>query len=378
MKAKSIQATTSDNIKIQLENCIADGFKPTLAFVFLSALDELKNLMILLDAENIAIFGATTSGEFTEKGIETNSIAILLLDINPGYFKIVLSDNKNSSPEESAQFAGEIGKNAFSNPAFIVSVSYFKTPGESIIKGLINSVGKDVTIIGGFSGDLETYEGNVFTNNQSSNYGLLTLILDQDKIDVKGEAVSGWKPMGTTKMVTKTDGGWILAIDNQPAMEMVKKYIGSENIEENSSENIVNLNTTYPLQVDRDGDSPILIPPLQFNTENSSVLCGQPIKEGTTFRFSLPPDFDVIDTVIESSRKMKEREMPEADALVVFSCVVRLMSLGPMIEEEIKGLTSIWGKPAAGFFCMGEFGRVAGGKPEFHGTTCSWVALKEK
>ena len=184
--------------------------------------------------------------------------------------------------------------------------------------------------------------------------------------------------MGTTKTVTATDEGWILTIDNQPAMEMVKKYIGSENIEEHSSDNIIKLNTTYPLQVDRDGDSPILIPPLQFNTENSSVLCGQPIRKGTTFRFSLPPDFDVIDTVVESSRKMKEREMPEADALVVFSCVVRLMSLGPMVEEEISGLTSVWKKPAVGFFCMGEFGRVAGGKPEFHGTTCSWVALKEK
>jgi len=378
MKAKSIQATTSDNIKIQLKNCIADGFKPTLAFVFLSALDELKNVMNLLDAEDIAIFGATTSGEFTEKGIESKSIAILLLDINPGYFKIVLSDNKNSSPEETAYFVGKTAKKTFSNPAFIVSVSYFKTPGEGIIKGLVDSVGEDVTIIGGYSGDMETYEGNVFTNNQSTNYGLLTLILDQDKIDVKGEAVSGWKSMGTTKRVTETNEGWILEIDNQPAMEMVKKYIGSENIEENSLENIINLNTTYPLQVDRDGDSPILIPPLQFNTENSSVLCGQPIKEGTTFRFSLPPDFDVIDNVIESSRKIKERELPEADALVIFSCVVRLMSLGPMIEAEIKGLSSIWGKPTVGFFCMGEFGSVLGGKPEFHGTTCSWVALKEK
>lgn len=378
MIAKSIHATTSAEIKIQLENCTTDGFKPTLAFVFLSALDELKDIMIILDAEAIAIFGATTSGEFTEKGVENKSIAILLLDINPDYFKIVFDDNKNSSPEKSAHLAGDIGKNAFSDPAFIVSVSNFKTPGESIIKGLVDSVGKAVTIIGGFSGDLETFGGKVFTNNQSSDYGLLTLILDQDKIDVKGQAVSGWKPMGTTKTVTETNAGWIVAIDNQPAMEMVKKYIGSENIEENSSENIVKLNTTYPLQVDRDGDSPILIPPLQFNTENGSVLCGQPIKEGTTFRFSLPPDFDVIDTVIESARKIKESEMPEADALVVFSCVVRLISLGPMIAEEVEGLASIWEKPTAGFFCMGEFGRVAGGKPEFHGTTCSWVALKEK
>ncbi len=378
MKAKSIQAKTADEIKILLENSCRNGYRPTLAFVFLSALDELKKVMNLLDTKNIAIFGATTQSEFTEQGVETKSIAVLLLDVNPNYFRIVLSDNSNSSPEESAQIAGETGKNAFSDPAFIVAVSHFKTPGESIIKGLVNSVGKDVTIIGGFSGDMETYEGNVFTNNQSSKYGLLTLILDRDKIDVKGEAVSGWKPMGTTKKVTKTDRGWILTIDNQPAMDVIKKFIGGEIIEEDGSENIVRLNTTYPLQVNRDGDSPILIPPLEFNTENRSVLCGQPFKEGTTFRFSLPPDFDVIDAVIESSRKTKESEMPEADALVVFSCVVRLLSLGPMIEEEINGLTSTWGKPAAGFFSMGEFGRVAGGKPEFHGTTCSWVALKEK
>ena len=98
----------------------------------------------------------------------------------------------------------------------------------------------------------------MFTNNQASDCGLLTLILDQTKIEVSGEAVSGWKSLGTTKKVTKTDEGWIVEIDNQPAMEMVKKYIGSENIEENSSENIIDLNTTYPLQFDRKGGSPIL------------------------------------------------------------------------------------------------------------------------
>jgi hypothetical protein len=31
-----------------------------------------------------------------------------------------------------------------------------------------------------------------------------------------------------------------------------------------------------------------------------------------------------------------------------------------------------------GFFSLGEFGRVANGKLEFHGTTVSWAALKEK
>ena len=86
----------------------------------------------------------------------------------------------------------------------------------------------------------------------------------------------------------------------------------------------------------------------------------------------------MIDAVVESSRTVKENHLPEADALVVFSCVGRYESLGPMITEELEGLASTWKKPMAGFFSLGEFGTVAGGKPEFHGTSCSWVALKEK
>jgi small ligand-binding sensory domain FIST len=101
-------------------------------------------------------------------------------------------------------------------------------------------------------------------------------------------------------------------------------------------------------------------------------------KEGAAFRFSLPPDFEVIDMVIESSRIIKERELSEADALIVFSCVGRLSSLGPMSAMELEGLAGTWNKPMSGFFSLGEFGRIADGNPEFHGTTVSWMALKEK
>ena len=114
-----------------------------------------------------------------------------------------------------------------------------------------------------------------------------------------------------------------------------------------------------------------------LDTENRSVLCGQPIKEGTTFRFSLPPDFDVIDTVIDCSGKIKIRKIPEAYALVVFLCVIRLMSFRPMTEEEINRLSNNRGKPAAIFFSTGELRRVAGGKPEFYCTDSRWVAIRK-
>ena len=49
-----------------------------------------------------------------------------------------------------------------------------------------------------------------------------------------------------------------------------------------------------------------------------------------------------------------------------------------MAQQENDGLHEIWEAPMAGFYTYGEFGRALNGKHEFHSTTNSWVALKEK
>ena len=49
-----------------------------------------------------------------------------------------------------------------------------------------------------------------------------------------------------------------------------------------------------------------------------------------------------------------------------------------MAHDENEGLATVWNAPMAGFYTYGEFGRALNGKHEFHSTTCSWVALKEK
>ena len=118
-------------------------------------------------------------------------------------------------------------------------------------------------------------------------------------------------------------------------------------------------------------------PALFFNPADQSVMIAGGVNEGDQFRFSLPPDFDVIDKVVESTRIAKEQEMPDADVLLVFSCVGRLGTFGPLIDAEIEGLAATWGTPMIGYFSLGEFGKLDDGPCEFQGTTVSWVALKE-
>jgi len=378
MKAKSIKGKSLEEIQLALQQSKADGYKPTLAIVFITNIENVKGLQEIFDKERMAIFGASTSEKFTEHGIESDDIVALLLDIDPTYFSIVLKDFNNAPPYETARHTGEIGMQVFKNPGFIISTADLTISGEEVINGLMSAAGDHVTIIGGRAGEQVSFTSILFTNDSSSISGLLALVLDQDKVAVNGLAVSGWKPIGTEKEITKAEGTWVYTIDNEPAMNVIKKFLGNEISLSKQREGVVPVNIDFPLQVQRDSGTPMMRPVLLWNTADESVMLGGGATKGAKFRFSLPPDFDVIDTVIESTRIVKEQEMPDADALIVFSCVGRLGSFGPMISTEIAGLAATWNKPMIGFFSLGEFGKLDDSKCEFHGTTVSWVALKEK
>jgi hypothetical protein len=379
MKALSIQAKTASELKAAVEKELAStDFQPTLAFVFLTDLKEIDPVCEFFNGKNITLFGASTSEKFTDEGIDTDGIVVLLLDMVPDHFKIVLKDFQSDAVYEVACQVGEIGATAFKNPAFVITAADFVKPGELIIQGLLDKGGADVTIIGGMAGERINFTGAVFTNHQRTTSGLLSIILDADKIDVKGIAVSGWKPVGTLKKITKSEGSWIYTIDNKPAMDVLKQFLGKGIEITGKTEGIVPIVESYPLQIQLDSGSAVMRPTLLWNTDDQSVMVGGPIKEGALFRFSLPPDLDVIDTVIESTKKIKENSLPEADAMIVFSCVGRQLSLGPMVCSELDGVAETWNKPMIGFFSLGEFGKLDDGNPQFHGTTVSWVALKEK
>ena len=378
MKAKSIKGKTAAEIEVVIEKLLAGGYKPTLAIVFLSIPGEIPAITSLLSEKGIAIFGATTMAEFTEKGGETTGIAVLLLDINPAFFRIVLKNFGSDSGYETGRLIGETGVKSFSNPAFIISTANYNIAGDKIIKGMVEKAGVYPPIIGGKAGESVNFQGKVFTNEESSDSGLICLVVDQDKVALKGIAASGWKPAGTEKKITRSTGQWIHTIDDQPAFDVVKKFLGNDIIDDDKKTGVVKLSLIYPLQLHRANRSPLMLPVLFANTEDNSVMLAEEAPEGSLFRFSMPPDFDVIDSVIQSASQIKENEMPDADALIIFSCVGRLASLGPMSSAEVEGLAGTWNSPMIGFFSLGEFGRVANGNPEFHGTTVSWVALKEK
>lgn len=377
MNAKSIKGKTTGEIKAAVDACITDDFKPTLAVVFISIKQDRDAICALLDEKGIAIFGATTSGEFIDREIEEGSAVIMLLDLNPAYFKIEYRETKDSSAYEVAKQVGEKGKKIFANPAFIIASGWLHTDGVEIIKGIEDGIDGEPVVFGGMAGDdLTLVDPIVFTNVKSSTTGLVSIIIDQDKVAVSGVATCGWKPIGITKTITKSENNIVYTIDDKPALDIVMKYLGLSLDSQPITSTVFNLGAYYPLQLEREGAPPVMRTAMLGNAEDHSLICAGPIPQGSKVRFSLPPDFDIIDTVVDECTEVKDQQ--DADAVIMFSCVSRYLSFGVMTSEEIERVKNVWNAPFIGFFSYGEYGRSKGGKHEFHNNTCCVVTLKEK
>ena len=117
---------------------------------------------------------------------------------------------------------------------------------------------------------------------------------------------------------------------------------------------------------------------LLIHKEARSLVCVGNVPQGAKLRFSLPPEFEVIDQVVEDCTELRETRQTDADAMIMFSCYMRHLSFGATISQEIERVKQIWGCPLVGFFTAGEIGKSKRGKTEFHNNTCCLVVLKEK
>jgi hypothetical protein len=384
MKAKSIKGNSKEEIKTALQLSMADGYKPTLAFVFISIKQDIDAVSNLLDSHGIQIFGATSSGEFIDGDISNGGIVVLMMDINPAKFEILLHDYRDKEPEAVAREMAAIAKERFKNPTIILSTSFYARGemeallGDQLIRTIESVAGKETTVWGGRAGDDFIFdESVVFTNHLSTKRGIIMLVFDGDKIIVKGEAASGQKPVGTEKVITKAVGNWVNEIDNKPAAEMVLKYLGL-NLSPEEAEIFNPSGMGIAFSVMRDVGTPVIRGVGMFNWKDKSISVLGSIHEGDKVRFTLPPDFEVIEEVKFNAEKIQQNEMPVADALLMFSCIGRLGQFGPLISEEIEGIKNVFNVPMAGFFTYGEFGKTNQGNNEFHNSTCCWVALKEE
>ena len=377
MQAKSFKGTTPEQIETALQENMSDGYKPSLAIVLVSMKQDRNAIRKIFSDAGIAVFGASSNGNFIDEDVELNATSVLLMDIDPKYFSILFEEYPQKNYREVAQGIAQKALQEFTHPAFFIAGSHIETDAEALLFGFADVVGEQINIYGCMAGDDFTFRDQVvFTNDRETSMGIVTLVLDEDKLDISGRATCGWHAVGTVRTVTKSEGNHVYTVDDVPVLDLTLKYGGlTINRKEDFS---VEVASQFPLQMQREKGDPVMRPGLLIDWNDRSFYCSGTVPQGSKIRFSLPPDFDVIEKVIHACEDLKKTEMPEADALIIFSCAGRYIALGPLVNEEIAGMQKVWNVPMAGMFSNAELARATGGNLEMHNCTACVVAIKEK
>lgn len=369
MKSVVWFADSVEEVESLLQSSLADGLSPSLAFVFASPVHDLAAVGSCFGKHDIDVFGSASGGGILNEEVREGSIAVLLLDIDRAAYRISMFDVADRAYYALGKRIAEWGKQIFPEPAYMVVVGGFLADGDEIVAGIIRTMGRQVPLFGGLAGnDQFVPETPIFDSSNVLSDGACALVFNQEVIELDGVAASGWMGIGTTKTITKSEGNLVYEIDNKPVLDIYHKYLGLKDD--------VLAAVEYPLLVMRDDGSFVLRAALAMN-ENGSIAYSGPIPEGAKVRFSIPPGLEIVDYSIEQISKVIQPDS-NPDAIILFSCKARHLTLGPLIENELAAIRELWDVPVVGFFTGGEIGPHPTGICDFHGTAIVPVLIREK
>lgn len=321
------------------------------------------------------IFGST-SGEILGVNVYEKNISVTAIEFNNTEFKVV---NENVSNHDSIESLG----NALSKKlkkeklkhVFIVSDGSFIN-GTDLINGLELENLTKVAITGGLCGDGSRFEKTLASYNENPKQGeVIAVGFYGDTFEITYGYEGGWTTFGPERIITKSVGNILYEIDDQPALELYKKYLGDK------AADLPEAALLFPLSMQESEDKEPLVRTILSIDEstNSMVLAGDmPTNAKVQLMMS------TTDDIAEGARKademaMKERKKSPELALLV-SCVGRRLVLDQRTEDEIEEVMNAIGEQAiiSGFYSYGEMAPSKNGSScQLHNQTMTLTLLSE-
>ena len=291
------------------------------------------------DFPDAVIVGATTAGEISHAKMYENEDLVSLSLFKKTKIKAVYEPKIN---KESAQSTAEALCFKDTKAMIVLSEGLDGEDYESYLHG-IKEIHPEVILSGGLAGDnFALKETFVFFGTKIYNKGVVAVSFSGKKLFASNKYNLNWTPIGKEFRVTEVDHKIVKSIDNIPAVEFFKKYLGEEVIKEYDV-----LLPNFQLLF-KEGSTTVARTPLSI--EGNSFILAAPIEKGQKVQFGFSNESMVIDGALAIQDTLAKKP---AEAIYIFSCIARKTLLGDVLEREFSTFEKI--APTAGFFTYGEF-----------------------
>lgn len=353
----------------------------TLIIVFgTSNLDLIQSpLSQLTDFYSEAIIvGASTAGEIIHDELHDDSLVAAVIQFSTTKIRAVYL------PLHEHHNAKEVGKNIADElldtdlKAMFVLSDGLNINGSQLTEGIYSVVGKNIAVTGGLAGDGDRFAKTWTIVDGKPVEGYVSAIgFYGDAIELRHGSKGGWDSLGVQRIVTKSKDNILYKLDDHPALEIYKKYLGEQ------SSGLPATGLLFPLELKKTSDAQEskVRTILAVNEEDQSITFAGDIPEGSYVTL-MKANYDrLIDGAHAAAENviLDGYEGEEVLSLAI-SCVGRRLVLKQRSEEELEATLEVLPRKVKqiGFYSYGEISPLSSGECDLHNQTMTLTLLWEK
>ena len=348
------------------------GRRPQAAMLFAAIDIEHEALLAGLAGlwPGLELIGCTTDGEISSiHGFREDSVSLILFGSDTVTIKAGLGRNAAADIDAAcrqavvAGVASDIGRPA----RFCIALpDSMTTSNQRIVTLLKRELGEEVPIFGGGAAD----QWRMKSTHQFFGTEVLSdavpILVFSGPMRWSFAVASGWKPVGETGLVTRSNGPVVEEIDGKPSIEFFRRRLGAA----------ASPTPEWPLAVlGKTGEVQYLRAAHGFADEQAgSTAHAGDVPQGALVQIAIANR----DAILEGCRSAVQGAFAAyphgkaPEAALVFSCAARKLLLGTRTSEEVSIVREILGEdlPVCGFYGYGEIGPpTASTSAQYHNET---------
>jgi len=324
------------------------------------------------------IVGASTAGEIVQDELFDESLVAAVMHFNATSIRAIYEplSEANDAYIIGKSLAEELAKDDLK--AMFVLSDGLKVNGSKLTEGISSVVDGHVVVTGGLAGDADRFEHTWVIVEGRAVEGYVSAVgLYGDAIRVKHGSKGGWDSLGVERMVTKSKENVLYELDDQPALEIYKKYLGEQ------ASGLPATGLLFPLELKETSnvaESKVRTILAVNEAENSITFAGD-IPEGSYVTL-MKANYDrLIDGASAAANDVSLESYKGEEVLsLAISCVGRRLVLKQRTEEELEATLDVLpsGVKQIGFYSYGEISPLTSGQCDLHNQTMTLTVLWEK
>lgn len=355
----------------------------TLVLVF-SEPDNTHYQQALLDLQkkyprSILAGCSTLAGVFNHT-VQEQALVVGIIRFHSSHLAIAFAElnGLQDSWEAGRQIASKLDKPGLQG--ILLLSDGLNTQGCDLISGMASVINQQqVTIAGGLASDKFQLKTTwILCNGQPASHMACGIGFYGDKLVFATHAQDGFKPFGPERVITRAAGQTLYEIDEQPALQLYKEYLGEEH-----SRQLPAACLRFPLAIwEHDRQRYVVRTPIAVDEDTHSLTFVADVPVGYQAQLMYGSFDNLVEGAEMVARNLASTLPPDTPVLALaISCTGRKIVLADDTPEELEA--TLGGLPPGsqqfGFYSYGEIAPTAQGTGgcSLHNETMTLTVLYE-